>query len=123
MREIQRDKERLNHILEAIENIFEFTIGLDLNDFAKNKMLRFAVIKNFEIIGEAANSLTTEFRSTHKKIDWRIIIGLRNVLVHGYYQINEEIIWKTIINDLPTLKDNISKIISGMDKNQDYNHS
>ena len=54
-----RDKERLDHIIESIDNIFEFTNGLSLKNFSANKMLKFAVIKNFEIIGEASNLLST----------------------------------------------------------------
>ncbi len=111
MREKLRDKERLNHILEAIENILEFTLEEDYNSFTKKKILQFAIIKNLEIIGEAANFLTSDFREKNNDIDWRDIIGFRHVLVHGYYQINNEIVWKTIENDLLPLKSNILSLV------------
>ena len=112
MREKLRDKERLNHILEAIENIFEFTKEVNFNSFSKNRILQFAVIKNLEIIGEAANFLTNEFKEKTDEVNWRDIIGFRHVLVHGYYQINNEIVWKTIENDLLPLKNKINTMLS-----------
>jgi len=107
MREKPRDKERLNHIVEAIDNIVEFTDGLDFESFSENRILQFAVIKNLEIIGEAANFLTIEFKKKAVEINWRDIIGFRHILVHGYYQINNEIVWRTIKNDLYPLKNSI----------------
>ncbi len=112
MREKLKDRERLNHIAEAIDNIFEFTKGVDFSDFQKNRVLQFAIIKNLEIIGEAANSLTHELKERDDEILWREIIGLRHVLVHGYYQISYEIIWKTIENDLSPLKSKILFLIN-----------
>ncbi|MCD4721760.1 MAG: DUF86 domain-containing protein [Desulfobacula sp.] len=111
MREKLKDKERLNHILEAIENILEFTLEVDFNSFSKNRILQFAIIKNLEIIGEAANFLTIELKDQAVDIKWRDIIGLRHVLVHGYYQISNEIIWKTIENDLLPLKNKVLAIL------------
>ncbi|MCD4793008.1 MAG: DUF86 domain-containing protein [Bacteroidales bacterium] len=110
MREQIRDKERLNHIIESIDNIFEFTENLKFTDFENNKMLKFAVIKNLEIIGEASNLLTKELKEKHNKIQWHLIIGLRNVLVHGYYQISNSIIWNTITDDLLSFKTKIENI-------------
>lgn len=110
MREQIRDKERLNHIVESIDNILEFTTNLTFSDFEKNKMLRFAVIKNLEIIGEASNLLTNKLKENYPNIEWQAIIGLRHVLVHGYYQISDIIIWNTITDDLLPFKTKI-KII------------
>ena len=110
MREKIRDFERLNHIIESIDNIFEFTQNLEFSDFESNKMLKFAVIKNLEIIGEASNLLTKELKAKHADIKWNVIIGLRNVLVHGYYEISNTIIWNTVTDDLHAFKFEIEKI-------------
>ncbi|MDR1678562.1 MAG: DUF86 domain-containing protein [Prevotellaceae bacterium] len=107
MREQVRDKGRIEHILESIDNILEFTKDAGFEDFMKNKMLRFAVIKNLEIIGEASYKLTKEFRNAHPEIEWQIIVDLRHVLVHGYYQIKDEIVWKITQKDLEPLKKQI----------------
>jgi len=112
MRKRLQDKERLLHIIEAIENIFEFTKGKSFEEFEKDKMLRFAVFKNLEIIGEAAFFLTKEFKEKTTHIEWKDIIGLRHVLVHGYYQIRNEIIWATIERDLKPLKQKLEELVN-----------
>ncbi|RHU24638.1 MULTISPECIES: HepT-like ribonuclease domain-containing protein [Parabacteroides] len=111
MREKPKDESRLLHIIEAIDNIVEFTQGVDFESYKQNKILRFAVIKNLEIIGEAAYLLTKEFRDSHCEIEWNVIIGMRHVLVHGYYQIRDEIVWATITQELLPLKKQIQEIL------------
>jgi uncharacterized protein with HEPN domain len=69
MREKPRNKERLNHIIEAIDNIFEFVEGKSVETYQKDKILRFAIIKNLEIIGEAAYLLTKEYKTDHPEIE------------------------------------------------------
>ncbi|MFA6923294.1 MAG: HepT-like ribonuclease domain-containing protein [Bacteroidales bacterium] len=112
MREKPRDNKRLEHIIEAIDNIFEFTQGKSFKVFKSDKILRFAVIKNLEIIGEAAYLLTKEFKIKHNSIQWDDMIGMRHILVHGYYQIRDEIVWATIETELQPLKDKILAIIN-----------
>ena len=110
MREKIRDKSRLEHIIESIDNIFEFTENVSLEQFAVNKMMWYAVFKNLEIIGEASYMLTNELREKYTEIEWEKIIGLRHVLVHGYYTINANIVWKIVENDLIPLKEKIKFI-------------
>ena len=110
MREKPKDKTRLAHILEAIDNLHEFTQGVTFEQFCENKILKFAVIKNLEIIGESAYMLTKEFIVAHNDINWSAIISMRHVLVHGYYNISERIVWSTIENDLQPLKNRIEQI-------------
>jgi len=80
-------------MIESIDNILEFAKGKTFNTYKKDKILRFAIIKNLEIIGEAAYLLTKEFKSDHDDVEWNDMIGMRHILVHGYYQIKDEIIW------------------------------
>lgn len=112
MREKPKDESRLLHIIEAIDNIIEFTQNVSFESYKGNKILRFAVIKNLEIIGEAAYLLTKEFRTSHSEVDWNVIIGMRHVLVHGYYQIRDEIVWATITQELLPLKDQVQKMLN-----------
>lgn len=111
MREKNKDKARLLHIIEAIDNIFEFTNNKTFETYTQNKMLRFAIIKNIEIIGEAAYLLTNEFKKEYSEIEWHALIGMRHVLVHGYYQIRNEIVWATIETDLPPLREKVQLIL------------
>ena len=114
MREILRDKGRLEHILQAIDNILEFTENITYEEFIANKMLKFAVIKNIEIIGEASYKLTRKFCQEHKEIEWDIIVKMRHVLVHGYYQIEDKFAWLVVQNELQPLKEKIRRIYSNL---------
>ena len=112
MREKPKDKIRLQHIVEAIDTIFEFVGGVSKEHFLSNKMMQFAIIKNLEIVGEAAYLLTKDLKQNHPEVEWKDIEGMRHFLVHEYYQISNEIIWQTIENDLESLKTKVNKIIS-----------
>ena len=107
MREKIRDKGRLEHMLESIDYVIDFTKDIGFEDFEKDIILRFAIIKNLEIVGEASYMLTKEFREQHPEMPWRKLIDLRHVLVHGYYQIKFETIWNIIQKDLLPLKEQI----------------
>ena len=104
MREIIRDRGRLEHIIEQINNIEEFVANKSLKDLENDKILQYAVIKCIEIIGEASYMLTNDFRNTHKEVEWEEIIRMRHVLVHGYYHISVMMIWEIIQSDLHKLK-------------------
>lgn len=116
MREKPHDKARVSHMLESIDTIFEFVEGKDFAEYSDNKMLRFAVIKNLEIIGEAAYLLSKELKSQHPHIEWSVIVGMRHVLVHGYYQIKDEIIWATIQTELLPLREKLEELYSSLDE-------
>lgn len=114
MREKIKDKTRLLHIVEAIDNIFEFVDGKTFERYKNDKILKFAVIKNLEIIGEAAYLLTKEFKTHHQTVEWQDLIGMRHILVHGYYQIKDEIVWTTIETDLAPLKNEVLSILDSL---------
>ena len=105
MRESKRDPLRILHIHEAIQNINEFMNGKSLDDVKNDKLLFYAVVKNIEIIGEAAFMLTKDFKSEHSHIPWTQIIGMRHVLVHEYFHISPLQVFKVYKEDLPKLKD------------------
>ena len=110
MRERIRDKGRLEHILDAIEKAFEFTENVSFEEYKTNALLRYAVVKSVEIVGEASYKLTHEFRAQHPEIEWRDIISMRHILVHGYYQTEDNVVWDTVKNYLPQLKEKIQTL-------------
>ena len=114
MRAKSRDNGRLEQIIEAIDNVFEFVEGVTFDEYRSNKMMRFAVVKNLEIVGEATYMLSKEFKAQHSEIDWQDIIAMRHLLVHGYYHISDEEIWIMISDDLPQLKERINQIIENL---------
>ena len=111
MREPARDRERLQHILDAIGMVKEFTVGITREELFENKMRYFAVVKNIEIIGEAANMLTKEFREAHTELPWPSIIAMRNVIVHDYVNVHEDLLWDTILYALDPLEGQVKKYI------------
>jgi len=112
MREQVRDLERLNHIIEAIEKVETYSADKSFDELKSNTMVKHAITWNIMIIGEASNKLTKEFCKDHPKTNWRGVTGMRNVLVHDYFQIDDEEIWNAIQKDIPILKEQISEYIA-----------
>lgn len=97
-------------IEEAIEAIFEYTRGIVLDDFRLDRMRYSAVIREFEIIGEAVGKLDDHLKENHPEIAWQDIKDFRNLLIHEYFGVDLEIVWNVIQNDLPPLYETIVKI-------------
>jgi len=94
----------LDDILDAIQQIRSYVKGLDEKAFRSNRMIQDAVIRNLEIIGEAAGNLPAEVQKDKQNMDWRKIKGLRNILIHEYFGINLPIVWDVIQNKLGPLE-------------------
>lgn len=109
MRERLRDRGRLIDIQEYAANAMQFASDVSFEDFVKDRMRYFAIMKNVEIIGEAANMLTSDFRDLHKELPWEQIIGMRHILVHGYAQVSDIKLWRTVTKDLPMLHQFVSE--------------
>lgn len=105
------DTTYLRHILDCIDKINQYVGILTFESFESNNLVIDGALRNFEIIGEASNNLSNEFKSTHQEIDFRSIISMRNWLAHGYDDVDLKIVWKTIKEDLPELKEQIQKLI------------
>ena len=108
MREKLRDPLRIKHMLDAIHNVNMYMKDRSEEDLISNSMLFYAVVKNIEIIGEAAYKLTNEFKDAHPKTPWRQIVAMRHILVHGYYQVTADEIFNVYEQDLPLLLQQLS---------------
>lgn len=97
-------------ILESIALIEKYIEGMDSKDFGKDRKTIDAVVRNLEIIGEAAKNIPDEIRRKYKKIDWKGVIGLRNRIAHEYFGISVEIVWNIITQELSKLKEQMRKI-------------
>ncbi|MBR0064466.1 MAG: DUF86 domain-containing protein [Paludibacteraceae bacterium] len=111
MRERIRDKERLVHILSAIDNLIDGGKRYSVEQAEKDSIIFFGFVKQIEIIGEATYKLTKEFREEHPEVPWNKMEGMRHVLVHGYYLISPQKIWNVINRDLPALRPQIERFI------------
>ena len=105
------DKARLQHISDAIKEIENYITNSSYKDFQSNSMMQFATVKQLEIIGEAANQLTEHFKKLYTEIQWREIVGLRNILIHEYFGIDTKIVWDILQIDLPKLKIQVEEIL------------
>jgi uncharacterized protein with HEPN domain len=94
----------IDHILQSIDNILEYTKGLNKKEFSKNNMVQDAVIRNFEIIGEETKKVSDEYKQVHFEVPWKEMSGMRDKLIHDYIGVDIGVIWKTIKEDLPPLK-------------------
>lgn len=118
MREPYRDPGRIEDILEAAKNVAEFIESVNFQQFLNDKLRYFAVLKNVEIIGEAAYMLSPEYKENHPEIPWNSIIRMRHVLVHGYAEVLPEILWTTATSDVPVLRHQVELLIT-----QDLDHN
>ena len=100
----------LSNIKECIERIEEYTKG-GKEEFMQNKMIQDAVIRNFEIIGEATKRLSPELRSKYSDVPWQQMAGLRDVLIHDYLKVNLNLVWQIIEQNLSDLKRQVAAII------------
>jgi uncharacterized protein with HEPN domain len=101
----------LKDILDSIAKIERYLLEYDFQKFQNDELVIDAVVRNVEIIGEAANNLTRDFRSKNLQIEWRKIIDTRNRIVHGYATVDLEIIWSITQNDLKKLETEIEKLL------------
>lgn len=109
------DKVRLFHIIDAIDEIEIYTENVTLDDFVKNSMMFNATLRQLEIIGEASNRLSEQLLQNNTDIPWARIIGLRNLVIHEYFGIDDITIWNVIKINLPSLKEKISRIVSELE--------
>lgn len=109
------DNARLRHILEAISEIESYTNQASFDDFMANSMMLFASIKQLEIIGEAANYLTDELKASSSEVEWRKIISLRNILIHQYFGVDENVVWGIIQKDIPELRTKVEGILENLE--------
>jgi uncharacterized protein with HEPN domain len=107
---VSRDPELyLEDIEVSCKKIIRFTQGLSFSDFISDDRTHDAVIRNLEIIGEAAKNVPTEFREKYPDVEWRAIGMLRNIVAHEYFGVNDEIIWDIVTNKIPILFEQIKQ--------------
>jgi len=102
---------RLRHMLNAAEEALAFSSGTSKKEFSCDRMATLAVVKDIEIIGEAAGKVSAETMEKHEAIPWRDIIDMRNRLIHAYYDVDLEVVWDTLRKDLPPLVKTLREIL------------
>lgn len=101
----------LMDILDSIEKIENFVEGFDFEEFSKDQKTIYAVLRALEIIGEATKNLPNSLKVEHPEVPWRNMAGFRDKVVHGYFGVDLEVVWDTVVDDAPSLKPLIAKIL------------
>ena len=110
----QRCADYLQHIVQAIDTIENYTVGMDAAAFIADRKTCDAVIRNIEVIGEACNNVTKHhaaFAAKHPLIPWGFAYEMRNALSHGYFNVDNAIVWQTVVLDLPKLRSQVASLL------------
>ena len=107
----------LEDILQAIEEIFSFVEAMDLEAFLSDRRTNLAVIRALEIIGEAARHIPEIERRNLSQVPWQEMVAMRNMLIHQYFGVDLEVLWRTVQEDLPPLRDEIRRVVEEKEEN------
>ncbi len=110
---IRDDQVYIAHIVDALEQITLYTDGMDDEAFRVNRLVQDAVIRQFEIIGEATKNLSDCFRGRHTGLPWKDLAGFRDKLIHQYFGVDLSTVWRSVVDDVPFLMDEVQKIKTG----------
>ena len=106
-----KDLHRINHIIESINKIETIANNCENLETFENKWIeQDAMIRNFEIIGEASNHLSTRLKEEHPEIEWAKIVGMRNLIAHEYFGVSPKVIWNTAVDIIPGLRRKLTEI-------------
>jgi len=107
---VKDDLAYVEHILDCIRKIKEFSEGLSFKEFSGNELVQDATIRNIEIIGEASKKISSDTKQIYFEISWKEIAGMRDKLIHDYLGVDVEVVWRTIKEDIPILERQIREI-------------
>ncbi len=99
------------HMIDAAESLGQFIAGRKRTDLDTDRMLLFAIVRAIEIVGEAASKVTNETRDTVPDVPWTAIVGMRNRLIHGYFDIDSDVVWKTVTDEIPALLRSLKALV------------
>jgi len=108
----ENDNVRIHHILDAAREAVAFSQGRSRANLDSNRKLNLSLVRLLEIIGEAAKGISPQFRESHSDLPWKSMVGMRDRLIHGYFDVNLDVVWETVTEDLPSLVAKLEKILA-----------
>ena len=112
---VDANMQRVYHVLEQAELIRSRVEGISYERLLENDLLLDALMHNVTVIGEAVRAMDVEFRASHAEIPWRSIVGMRNILVHQYDDVDCSILWEVVTHDIPAIVPKLEKIYNGFE--------
>ena len=106
----------LEDVLEASRKLRDFTKGMSYEEFLRDEKTKDAVLRNLEVIGEAAKNLPEDFKTAWAEVEWKKAAGMRNKLIHEYFGVSPQIVWETLKNDIPKLEHQVKNILEALEK-------
>ncbi|MBP0012091.1 MAG: DUF86 domain-containing protein [Roseofilum sp. SBFL] len=106
----------IGHMIDTANKALGFVSGVSREEFDNNEQLRLAITHLLQVIGEAARRVSLDFREAYPQIPWKAIVGMRSKVVHDYLNVDEDVVWDTVINDLSPLVASLENIISDIEK-------
>lgn len=107
----ESDAVRIHHMLDAANEAVSFITNRSREDLDTNRMLTLSVVKSIEIIGEAAARVSNDLKAEHPEIRWQAITAMRNRLIHGYFEVDKDVVWETVTRELPRLVPGLEAIL------------
>jgi uncharacterized protein with HEPN domain len=114
MKAVKDYSDYLNDIVEYAAKAESFLVGVSLEDFKTNEEKTLAVIRALEVIGEAARNLPKQIRKKYPEVPWDEMTGMRNKLIHDYFGVNIEVVWRTVKEDLPSMSEAVMEMIQAL---------
>jgi uncharacterized protein with HEPN domain len=114
---MKNDAVYLHHILDAINRIEQYLAGVSYDRFLQDALLQDGVIRQLEIIGEAARNVSKDLQNARPELPWDKMIGIRNILIHAYFRVDLFIVWDTAQSDLPRLKQQVEQLLDDIGEN------
>jgi uncharacterized protein with HEPN domain len=109
-------RDYLHDILDAVNDVASFVEGMSFEQFEKDRKTLNAVVRSIEIIGEAAKNIPVDMREKHGKLPWKKMTGMRDKVIHAYFGVNTKMLWNTVKNDLPPLRQLVQKMLTDVEK-------
>jgi uncharacterized protein with HEPN domain len=107
------DVTRIRHMLDAASRAYTLTEGRERSDLEEDDVLGLAIVRLLEILGEAARGVSSEMQKRHPEIPWQLIVGTRNRVIHAYFNVDMDIVWHILSDDLPSLRHQLEEIMRG----------
>lgn len=108
---LPEDRIRITHMRDACESVCRFIAGKNSADLTNDQLLQFALVRAIEIIGEAAGRVSEDVQKAAPEIPWREAVGIRNRLVHAYFDVDLGILWQTAVDSMPPLQEHLEKLL------------